>query len=281
MNLYGIPLKSIFLDWRLIACFLLTAIINTIFAFAVTLRIAGVETRRLATSLTLFNLLALISRLANLIQSPILGSLVDLASLSGQLLRLKLQLHIVILGATLGNFLGILLLNTTKETFIKAIHGFERVRSMPKLLLIALFTKNGIRGFLTSIRMPKLWWNKDRALALLKPFVFYNVLVTAFWTSGVLSAMLASAMLPKYARTATLLSGVVNGVATVLFTLAVDPQVSFITDQIIEGERPKEDIYVLVTLISVGNLIGTLLSQVILQPGALLIAFITKTIASL
>ncbi len=268
-------------DWRLIFCFLITAIINVIFAFTVTLRIAGVETRRLATSLTLFNLLALITRLANLVQSPVLGSLVDLASLSGHITRLKLQLHIVILGATLGNLVGILLLSSTSVMFIKAIRGFEEVRSMPALLFRGFFTLRGLKAFFSSFRGPKLWWYRNRLKHVLKPFVLYNVLVTAFWTTGVLSAMLASAMLPKYARTATMLSGVVNGVATVLFTMAVDPQVSFMTDQVVAGERPKEDIYLLVTLISVGSLIGTILSQFILYPGALIIAWLTKAIASL
>lgn len=274
-------LLSFLSDWRLTFCFVITTLINILMGIAITLRIAGVETDRIAVSFSLFNLLALTARLANLLQSPVLGSLVDIASSTNNIPKLSFQLHLIIIAATLGNVIAVLLFNTSQEIFKNMILLFERTRSMPKMLMQAIFTRRGWRGIIRSLRAPKIWLYKEDLKALMKPFVIYNALVTAFWTTGVLSAMLASALEPKYARTAILLSGVVNGIATVLFTLAVDPQVAHITDQIVIGERPKSHIYVLATLIGIGNIIGTILSHLILYPGAVLIKGIASTIGSM
>ena len=50
-------------------------------------------------------------------------------------------------------------------------------------------------------------------------------------TIGVLAASYASALAPQYARTAMTLSGVINGVGTLLLVLLVDPVSALITDQ--------------------------------------------------
>ena len=275
------PTGAQLLDWRLIFCFVITIVINALMTVTITLRIAGVETERIATSFSLFNLISLISRLANLLQAPVLGSLVDIASANGQVKVLQFQLHIIILGATVGTIIGFLLFNSSKEVFIKMIRRFEKTKSMPKLLIEGFLTLKGWKNIILSLRKPVLWWDKEAAASLMKPFVFYNIFVTAFWTTGVLSAMLASALVPQYARTATLLSGVVNGVATVLFSLAVDPQVAHITDQVVLKRRPKKHIYVLASMIGLGSILGTFLSQLILYPGAWVISFLATFIGKL
>ena len=54
---------------------------------------------------------------------------------------------------------------------------------------------------------------------------------------GVQSSYLASVLDVNVARTAIGLSGIINGIGTIAFTLFVDPTSSIITDQAIHGKR--------------------------------------------
>ena len=55
----------------------------------------------------------------------------------------------------------------------------------------------------------------------------------------------------------------INGLATILLTLFIDPKSAVITDQAMRGDRPYEDVKVLVILLIASKLIGTMLGQVL------------------
>ena len=78
------------------------------------------------------------------------------------------------------------------------------------------------------------------------------------------------------ARTAIGLSGVVNGIGTVAFTLFVDPTSSIIIDQAVKGERPVEEVNAMVFYLSVTAIVGSLLSQLILWPAAVIIKVVAR-----
>ena len=104
--------------------------------------------------------------------------------------------------------------------------------------------------------------------------------MSAFWTTGVLSAMYASVLVPEYARTATILSGIVNGIATILFTIFLDPIIAHITDKVYNNQKDIKFLYNSVFLMLIFTLLGTILAQFVLKPGAYLIAIITKLVAT-
>lgn len=93
---------------------------------------------------------------------------------------------------------------------------------------------------------------------------------------GVQASFLASVLDVGVARTAISLSGVVNGVGTIAFTLFVDPTSAIITDQAIHGKRSIQEVRAMVFYLSLTAIVGSLLSQAILYPAAVLIEVVAR-----
>jgi hypothetical protein len=81
---------------------------------------------------------------------------------------------------------------------------------------------------------------------------------------------------PDLARTATTLSGVINGVGTVLLVILIDPVSALITDQALRGSRPVSEVSHIVVWQVVGRFLGTLLAQFILFPAAVLVVHLAR-----
>jgi hypothetical protein len=99
-----------------------------------------------------------------------------------------------------------------------------------------------------------------------------NVVVTSVYSIGVLAAYYASVLNLRARTTAVGLSGIINGVGTIAFTLLVDPTSAIITDQAVKGERTLAEVRSLIFYLAVTAIAGTLLSQLILYPAAWIIA---------
>jgi len=67
------------------------------------------------------------------------------------------------------------------------------------------------------------------------------------------------------------LSGIINGIGTIAFTLFVDPTSASIVDQTARGDRPIADVRSMVFYLTLTAIIGTLISQLFLYPATLLI----------
>ena len=52
------------------------------------------------------------------------------------------------------------------------------------------------------------------------------MIITAIYTIGVLSALYASLLAPDRASTAIMASGLINGAATILLVIFIDPKIS-------------------------------------------------------
>ena len=80
------------------------------------------------------------------------------------------------------------------------------------------------------------------------------------------------------ARTAVLSSGLVNGFATIAYNVIVDPASALITDRAVRGESSIDDVRALVAGLAGTAILGLILSQLLLVPGAALIEFAAKLI---
>src|SRR3954463_9569436 len=87
----------------------LTFVIHLVDTLAYSVRIAGVRTRRLAVSLSLFNLLVLVARTATTVQAPLLARRVEASALAHQPGLLP-DLRLVLLAGSLATILGALLI---------------------------------------------------------------------------------------------------------------------------------------------------------------------------
>ncbi len=102
------------------------------------------------------------------------------------------------------------------------------------------------------------------------------MIITAIYTIGVLAALYASLLAPERASTAIMASGLINGIATILLIVFIDPKVSVIADEVINQKGSYLQLKSLSLMMIVSRLFGTILAQVLFIPGAKYIAWLTK-----
>lgn len=265
---------------ELVAAMLLNGVLQTLQIGAYAARLAGVQTQRVATSISLFNLFVTASRFANMFYAPMLGTVSDTASevmkehpplAAGVVHEFEWQLRLIVFAGTLGTALGAVLLPTFAVLFRRGIASFELYGSLPRALL-RLGDPAVVVSVVRSVRVPH-----PSIFARFGPqtvpvrLLIANVVVTGIYAIGVVAAVYASVLDPEQARTTTLLSGIINGLATISFTLFVDPTSSLIVDQAVKGEKTMDDVRALVFWLCVTAIVGTLLSQLILAPSTYVI----------
>ena len=103
-----------------------------------------------------------------------------------------------------------------------------------------------------------------------------HVLVISIWTNGVLASLYAGALIPAYRSTASLLSGIVNGIAAVLSNFLIDPVTAVITDQALQGQRDERDMVNLTYWLMFTRLLGTFLAQLLFIPTVHLVELLTR-----
>jgi hypothetical protein len=265
------------LDGQLLVICLLTAGINLIGALAYAARIAGVRTRRIAMSFALFNILVLVSRLSNSILAPFLAKRIELRLANGGGAALLGDFRLVLLSASIAVLVGIVLVPTAQRLFARAIGYFQEHRSTTRMLL-ASATPSGMRTIRDSIAVPKA--SQLRELA--KPrgvgwgVLIANCLAQALLTVGVLASLYAGYLNPEFRVTASQLSAVINGFATILLFAFIDPQLSVMTDDVVEGRVSEPLFRRTIVWISFSRLAGTVLAQALFVPSAIAIAWVAN-----
>ncbi|MFC1517796.1 lipid II flippase family protein [Candidatus Margulisiibacteriota bacterium] len=264
-----------------IVCFF-TAFIHFSETLALSMRLAGARTKQVATSISFVNTAFLGARMSNMLQAPLLGALVDSAVRSNSAEALIQNFRYIIFAAFIGNVLGALLLPTGAKIFEEGILVFEKTASIPKLIREA-FRWHNFKAILRSFRLPSfrsftnIHWKRIPHL-----FIYLNAFMVSVYAIGVLASLAAGALLPQLRATATQLSGIVNGIATVLLVIMVDPTGAHIVDKIVKGERPVDDARTMVFYLVLGRILGTLIiSQIIFSPAVKYIMAVTKWVASI
>lgn len=251
--------------WVVVA---LNALVTLLASTTVVSRVSAAVTGRVATALAVYNLFFLVTRLAQQVYAPVLGSVADHVVETHQPLdALLVAFRWVIFGATGGVLLGWLLMPTFVEVYNRTIRALDRLGSIPALFL-ALLKPQTWPAVVGTLRRPSIMGVTLADLrSLPHGFLWGNILVVSVYTVGVMAAIYAGAELSdNLKRTATLLSSVVNGVATITLSLVVDPTSALITDQTVSGVRPLRHIYAMAVFLIGGMLLGTLLSQVLFWP---------------
>ncbi len=265
------------LDAQLIVICALTAGINLIGTLAYAARIAGVRTRRIAMSFALFNILVLISRLSNSLLAPFLAKRIELRLADDGGEALLGDFRLVLLSAAVAVFVGILLVPTAQRLFVSAIGYFQEHRSTTRMLL-ASATPSGLRTIRDSLALPSTAQLRDlaRPRGVGWGVLLANCLAQALLTVGVLASLYAGYLNPEFRVTASQLSAVVNGFATILLFALIDPQLSVMTDDVVEGRVSEPLFRRTIVWISFSRLAGTLLAQALFLPAAIAIAWVAN-----
>ena len=265
------------MDSRLILICFLTFIIDLIGTLAYAARIAGVRTKRIAASFAIFNILVLVSRTSNSFQGPLLAKRVEnsLALSSGH--NLLFDFRCLLLSATLGTLVGALLTPSFQRVFSRAVESFQRHRSVLRLIMRG-FSQGGLARLKGSLTLPSpaALSGLPQARAVSAPMILLNTGMVAIWAVGVLAALYAGYLHPELRLTSSYLSSIVNGVATILLFILVDPYISLMTEDVIEGKLSEAEFRGGIVWLIGSRFVGTLLAQALLVPAAALILFVAE-----
>ena len=288
---------------RLLFVFLLTAFINLVNTLTRSSRLSGVRTNSLATAISLFGVVYLAASFANTLQAPLLASTVELiiknaynqalgAGAVGDvtttqvyqqaLAGLNYKLRVVIVGASLGTLVGMLVIPSFVTSFANSINAFGRTGSVFKvipLILISLFKPGS--GIL-KLRMTSLATLKEivtTKMATPKAFLLWNLGSYSLWTCNVLAGLYAGALYPEFRGTAVMMAAIVGNASIVVNVMMVDPVLARVTDAVARGEEKELELKQIIFYLAISNLLGTILSQAIFEPVARGLMFLTRWIS--
>lgn len=271
------------MDPELAVLFALTFVIHLIGTLAYAVRLAGTRTGRIAVSLALFNILILVSRASNSFQAPLLAKRVEVGLARGTLSGATADFRWLLLAAALATAAGALLVPTFQRVFTQAIEQLATHRSMPRLLLQSV-SREGLALFRDSLRiparenLPRLRHVRSHLRELPGRILVLHALSVAVWTVGVFAALYAGYLVPELRVTASNLSSIINGVATILMFILVDPHLSVLTDDVAAGRMSEPQFRRCIVGFVGSRLAGTLLAQLLLVPSALVIARVARMI---
>ncbi len=246
-------------------------------------RYAGVTTGRIATAISLFSLFVTASRLASLFLTPSLGVLADRTARYAFALhaatvppalaaRFDVQMRLIVASGSVGIAIGALLMPLFLVLFTRGIRSFERRGSIPHGLA-RLLDPRVVIDLIRSTQFPPPSALLTFPLsAVPRKLLIANTVLMGVYAIGVVAAYYASILVLDSRTTATGLSGLVNGVGTVAFSVFVDPTSAYIVDQTVRGERPRTDVQSMIFWLIVTAFVGTVLAQLILVPAAEYIA---------
>jgi hypothetical protein len=106
----------------------------------------------------------------------------------------------------------------------------------------------------------------------------YNVIAVAILTVGVLSSLYAGLLEPELRTTSATLSSIINGIATILLFVFIDPYLSGLTDDVVDGKFSETSFRKIVRLMVLSRVLGTILAQFLLVPFSKVIVFIAQVL---
>ncbi|MBH5320281.1 lipid II flippase Amj family protein [Paenibacillus sp. GSMTC-2017] len=254
-----------------------TFIIHLSETLTYSLRLAGVRLGKLAVALSLSGIILLISRTTNMVQAPLTGKMIDFSKhqLDYNLID---QFRIIIGAATMGTLVALLLFPSAVLLSSRVISHLEVAGSIPQLVRSSVSIQK-ITNIRYHLRFPKLSiLSRLRTGGIPKRLVVLNCLVTTIYTIGVLAALLASTLTTEYSIAASQSSGLINGIATILLTILIDPQIGLITDKVLRGEKEIATLNKIFGVLMMSRLLGTVLAQVLLVPAAYWIKWLVSVL---
>lgn len=260
---------------QIIIVLILNFIISFIGTLAYSVRMVGVRTGKIAVSFAVFNILMLISRTAVTFQVPILTKFVEHQSGSNNLINI---FNLIIVVSGIATVIAAFLIPTFQRIFFRGVLHFSVDRSIPKLVIHS-FSKAGVNYIKDCVAIPvkeNITELNFRKLPI--KIIIYNLITVALLTVGSLAPIYAGSIAPDLRATCITLSSIINGIATILMSIFIDPQLSIMTDDVIEGKCTEKDFRTVVVAMVGSKTLGTFSSLLLIIPSSYLIVFVAKII---
>lgn len=256
---------------------ILTFIIHLVGTLSYSVRIVGVNTKKVALTLSLFNILVLVSRTANTFQAPLVANITEKDIVAGILTPQNVFFHSIIFAATIGTLIGIILIPTFQRMLGHAVQDFSNSKSIFRVIF-RIFDKKFWSVFKSSITIPSI---KNLDFSILKGKISYwyiliNLLGTSILTIGVIAAIYAGYLNPDFRTTSSNLSSVINGFATFFMLIFLDPYLSIMVDETVHKKMAENVFRRYMVLLLFSRLLGTILAQFLLYPAAQIISMIAE-----
>jgi len=263
------------LSTQIIIVLVLNFIIAIIGTLAYSVRLVGVRTGKIAITFAVFNILSLVSRTALTFQAPLLTKFVENSTGGSDVLNL---FKLIIIVSGIATLAGAFLIPTFQRLFYKGVIRFSIDKSIPKLIMHS-FSKAGVHYMRDCISIPvKESVTKINFKKLPLKIIIYNIIAVAILTVGALAPIYAGTIVPDLRATCITLSSVINGFATILMSIFIDPQLSIMTDDVIDGKCPEEDFRSCVIAMIGSKTIGTFAALPLLIPASYIIVFVAKVL---
>ena len=260
---------------QIIIVLILNFIIAIIGTLAYSVRLVGVRTGKIAVTFAVFNILTLVSRTALTFQAPLLTKFVENSTGGSGVLNL---FRLIIIVSGIATIVGAFLIPTFQRLFYKGVIRFSIDKSIPKLIIHS-FSKTGIRYIKDCISIPvKESVTRINFKKLPLKIIIYNIIAVAILTVGALAPIYAGTIVPDLRATCMTLSPVINGFATILMSIFIDPQLSIMTDDVVDGKCSVEDFRACVIAMVGSKVVGTFVALVLFIPASYLIAFVANFI---
>lgn len=258
---------------QIIIVLVLNFIIAIIGTLAYSVRLVGVRTGKIAITFAVFNILSLVSRTALTFQAPLLTKFVENSTGGSDVLNL---FKLIIIVSGIATLVGAFLIPTFQRLFYKGVIRFSIDKSMPKLIMHS-FSKAGVHYMRDCISIPvKESVTKINFKKLPLKIIIYNIIAVSILTVGALAPIYAGTIVPDLRATCITLSSVINGFATILMSIFIDPQLSIMTDDVIDGKCPEEDFRSCVIAMIGSKTIGTFAALPLLIPASYIIVLVAK-----
>ncbi len=264
------------MDSGLLLICALTFIIHLVGTLAYAVRIAGTRTRRIALSLSLFNVLILVSRTSNSFQAPLLAKRVEQNIASGATSGVG-DFRWLLTFATAATLAGALLIPTFQRLLSRWVEFLGASRS-PGAILRRAASPAVLAHVREAVVFPR-WGNIAKLRSgrhIPWSVAALNTVAMAVWSVGVFASLYAGYLRPELRVTASQMSAVVNGIATILMFAFIDPYLSLVTDDVAAGKIDESYFRRSVVWLTGSRLIGTILAQAILVPASLWIVSVAE-----
>lgn len=264
---------------ELFTIFILTFIIHVISTLSYSVRLVGIRTGRIAISFALFNIFVLISRTSNSFLAPLLAKKIEQDILLTQYVSVESDFRLLIISASIATLVASFFIPTFQRLFSRLVMSFNVKRSIPKVLIHG-FSKAGVKQIKQDLNIP----SSKNIIQLVKikdlpwKIAILNILTVSFFTIGVFSSLYAGYINPEFRMTASTLSSIVNGIATILLFIFIDPFLSALTDDVVTGSESESYFRSCVVLMVASRFVGTLFGQILFLPAAKLIVIVSKII---
>ncbi len=251
---------------------MITFVVYIIDTWALSLRIAIFRNKQYTLTGSVFNIISLMAKFAQTFQAPLLGILIDV-SINNSRDPIS-DFRLILSFASIGVLFSILVLPTFLNIFTLFVKRSAYMGSIYKGLLTGL-DKEKLKNTKKYIQMPNLnMINELKEIGKHKYILFMNILISAIYTTGILSSYYAAMALPQSRLSIAGFSGSINSIASLLMLLVLEPKISIINDEALKGKREYSELKLVVLILIFSKLFGTVLAQAIFIPASRWVLFV-------